>query len=197
MKSLYRSIGLFCLIAFVVCSTASAETANEDLPSLEQVLTFVDSVSDQNIGSISEASLESNPTWKWDTWKDTEGNEYISFYYVSDSSKGYGSVYFDNSGKKTVIPCGDYDLVRSYLGEEVAEENVTEDIVETNDSLVSDEKEVETVSAEEVIEENIDENISEEKHRIIQKIATLLTKFNNDKIDIGELKEGIDNILED
>lgn len=204
MKSLYRTTVLFCLIALLVCSTASAETENKDLPTKEELLSFTENVTFDSCFPTEALVVmkEKYPTYKCDIWN-VNGEVQGSFYYSdTDSEKGYGSIYYDKSGKTVPRVCGiTYELKESYKGE-VAKESVTKNIeeVDTDDTnkKVSENKEViEDEEKEDSVSDEKNEKVSTEKTRIIKKIANLLTNYNNDKIDIDELRDRINEILEE
>ena len=169
------------LILALLTTAASAQTENKDLPTQATITNYLSGlqISSDFVESASESSMNDNPTWKWDTWTDAEGNDFISFYYTADSSKGYGSLYYDDSGNEVGKTCGlTLTLADSYKGEAVKEENP--DPVE--DELEEDE------ICEDCIEEEIPDEITETKiekgldiHYSASKIKTMTTQ---EKLDV-------------
>jgi hypothetical protein len=186
---------------------ASADTANKDLPTRTQITEFVNSIESPTVKTLSETAKINYPAWKWDTWKDKDGNDYLSFYFVSDSYKGFDSVYYDNTGKVLGKTCGlQMTNVDSYKGENQAPIKEETETVKEETTPIKEETETvkeettpvkeETETAkEETNTEKLNNRISEDRHRIIQKIATLLTKYSNEKIGIDELRDGINEVL--
>ena len=141
------------ILSFFVCSAASAETANKDLPTKGELTDFTESISFMYdfTASASAHSEEEHPTWKWDLWTYEDGNKsknVISFYYTDPKSqKGYGSIYYDENGEIVKSMCGvNYELYESYRGKEPVEE----------------EKIIEDTSERETIEEEIEEEVKQE-----------------------------------
>lgn len=169
-----------CIFTLFMCANVTAETQNKDLPTADQISTFVNSIKSPSVEILSETSKNDNPAWKWDTWKDKEGNKYISFYFTSTSARGYGSQYFDDSGKKVSLPCGGYELTYSYKGES------NKDVSDTN-------------SNKEVTEEKKTDVVSDEDKRAdeVKKVKKLLTKYKNGNLSKDELKDKIDEILKE
>jgi len=105
------------LVATVCVSAASAKTANKDLPSKSQVLSFVSNYQGEYnfVNVASKKSEHYHPAWTWDIWQDQHKNKVISFYYKV-GSKGYGSIYFDNYGNTISTKYLKLKLVKSYWG---------------------------------------------------------------------------------
>jgi hypothetical protein len=105
------------LVTTICASTVSAKTANKDLPSKSQVLSFVSSYQGKYnfVSTASRYSERYHPTWTWDIWQDKNKNKVISFYYKV-GSKGYGSIYFDNYGNTISTKNLKLKLVKSYWG---------------------------------------------------------------------------------
>ena len=105
------------LVTTVCVSAASAKTANKDLPSKAQVLSFVSSYQGKYnfVDIASKKSEKTHPKWTWDIWQDKNKNKYISFYYKVGSN-GYGSIYFNNYGNQISTKGLKLILVKSYWG---------------------------------------------------------------------------------
>lgn len=169
------------LILALLTTAASAQTENKDLPTQATITNYLSGlqISSDFVESASESSLNYNPAWKWDTWTDAEGNDYISFYFTSDSAKGYGSLYYDDSGNLIGKTCGlSLTLEDSYKGEAVKEENP---------DPVEDEPEEEEI-CEDCIEEEPPEEVTETKkeegleiHYSASKIKRMSTQ---EKLDV-------------
>jgi len=214
MKRVAQLTGLI-LMCLILSFTAvsNAQTENKDLPTESQILNFIDSVDNPSVTSLSETSMDENPSLKWDTWKNGAGNKNISFYYVdSDSKRGYGSLYFDNNGNKLSIACGNYDLIKSYTGEDKEdtedeenevkeqpeEKQVHEEDVKEEKEQVTEDEDDEHVAEEEESSEDETKITIEVKSRIISKIANVLINFNNNKYQtLDDVKEALDNVFED
>lgn len=147
MKSTMKLIITLCIIA-LVASVASAETRNEDLPSENELISLTENfkVSDNYVTEMSACIQNDHPTRKYDIWEYIdidEGNtrKVISVYYRDPtSSKGYGSLYYDETGRRITRMCGvEYKLIESYKGEpekatkDVEEEEVEEEVEEEED----------------------------------------------------------------
>jgi hypothetical protein len=150
-----KILGIILSIA-LLCSAATAATENKDLPTEKQITDYLSGLQPGNfVTSASEASLKAYPEWKWDTWTDTTGNTYISFYHTSNNLNGYGSLYYDNYGKKLNNVCYiDLSLIKSYKGESVKEEVVIETPVietETPEETVTVAPVIETETPEEAV----------------------------------------------
>jgi len=140
-------LGLFC-IALLTCSTVSAETQNKDLPTQGEINNFLVDipVSENYISTVFETVKDQQPTWKCDTWEDQNGVGYISLYYIASSSRGYGSVYYDENGNVIGPSCGvTYKLIDSYKGETASkvetENEGSEEIEESEDEEGVEEEE--------------------------------------------------------
>jgi len=176
-------IGTLLLLALLTTAT-SAQTENKDLPTEQEITNYLSSFPSSNfVESASEASMNDNPTWKWDTWTDAEGNDYISFYYTSNSAKGYGSLYYDDLGNEIGNTCGlTLTLEDSYKGEEVQEEKPAP--VEEVDEPEEDTEEI----CEDCVEDELPEEKTESKiekgldiHYSASKIKTMTTQ---EKLDV-------------
>jgi hypothetical protein len=88
------------VLIFALLSTSVMAAPN--LPTKQEIITFVDSVPTDNgkfIQIASNMSKTEHPNWNWDIWS-TNSTKMISFYYNNSSSeKGYSSLYYDESGK--------------------------------------------------------------------------------------------------
>lgn len=119
-----KPIKLFCIAVLIALVTVSTVTAKE-LPSKTELNNFLSDIPKEDgfIKTASEAALDEHPEWPWDKWTSA-----ISFYYNDPSSKkGYGSIYFDDNGKKMTASCKDCKLVRSYKGSEAGDEKEVDD----------------------------------------------------------------------
>lgn len=163
MKTITAVITL-CLFA-LLASTASAETENKDLPTQGEISDFIAGipVSENYVSTVFETVKDQQPTWKCDTWEDQNGIEYISLYYTSDSSKGYGSVYYNENGNVVGPACGlIFKLIDSYKGEYVSSENS------------------ENVDSKDVDEEPEEEEESEEEDDSKQDYSDLMNFLDED-----------------
>jgi len=136
-------LGLLCIA--LLCSTVSAETQNKDLPTQGEISNFIAGipVTENYISTVFETVKDQQPTWKCDTWEDQNGVGYISLYYTASSSKGYGSIYYDEKGNVVGPMCGvTYKLIDSYKGESVSK-------VETEKEASEEEPEEEEEEVEE------------------------------------------------
>lgn len=133
MKLPLKIIGVFLIFALLTSCVAATE--NKDLPTKEEITDFIAGipVSDNYIITVFDTVKDKQPTWNCDTWKDKNGNQMLSLYYVDpDSSKGYGSIYFNELGEE-ISKCGiEATLVNHYVGEAVSEES-KEDVKGTED----------------------------------------------------------------
>jgi hypothetical protein len=105
------------LVTTVCVGAASAKTANKDLPSKYQVLSFVSDYQGEShfVDTVSKKSEHINPKWTWDIWQDSHKNKFISFYYRVGYNS-YGSIYFNNYGDQISAKNLKLKLVKSYWG---------------------------------------------------------------------------------
>lgn len=97
----------------LLVSMASAKTADKNLPSKSQILSFAKGYKGPGfVDRFSDATLTYHPAWTWDKWQDDDGNLYISYYYKY--GHGHRSIYFDDDGY--VIKPGSWELIQSYQG---------------------------------------------------------------------------------
>ena len=138
MKLPLKITGVFLIFALLTSCVAATE--NKDLPTKEEITDFIAGipVSDNYIITVFDTVKDKQPTWNCDTWKDKNGNQMLSLYYVDpDSSKGYGSIYFNELGEE-ISKCGiEAMLVNHYVGEAVSEES-KEDVKGTEDEEEND-----------------------------------------------------------
>lgn len=124
MKLPLKITGVFLIFALLTSCVAATE--NKDLPTKEEITDFIAGipVSDNYIITVFDTVKDKQPTWNCDTWKDKNGNQMLSLYYVNpDSSKGYGSIYFNELGEE-ISKCGvEVTLVNHYVGKTVSEES--------------------------------------------------------------------------
>ena len=120
MKINTKRAALLSVFLIAMLATVAVAQTNS-LPEKQNVNDFIDSVKCASTNCdwtklASEKSLDDHPSWKWDTWKDKDGKNMISFYYASGAS-GYGSIYLDEDGKKVSSLCGlGSQLTQSYKG---------------------------------------------------------------------------------
>lgn len=141
----------FCLVLIVLCALvfwnnpASATSENEDMPNLLQVNAWNANfgVSENYVEDSYKDFIKTFPKGHVDKLKDPAGNVAgIVFYYYDQSSKGYGALYYDSTGKKTSPGCSN-DLIfyDSYKGDgSSTTEEVKDDTQEENSEDESDEK---------------------------------------------------------
>jgi hypothetical protein len=86
------------LVSTFVVSTASAHTADKNLPSKSSIMSYAKLYAGSDfVDRFASATLADHPSWTWDKWQDEYGNKYISYYYKT--SGGHGSIYFNDEGK--------------------------------------------------------------------------------------------------
>ena len=123
MKMSLRIIGVFLIFTLLIsCVTA---TENKDLPTKEEINYFIAGipVSDNYVITVFNTVKDKQPAWNCDTWVDQDGNQILSLYYVDpDSTKGYGSIYFNEFGKEISMLGVKARLVNHYVGKAVSEE---------------------------------------------------------------------------
>lgn len=118
-----KPIKLFCIALLIALVTVSTVTAKE-LPSKSELNTFISDIPKEDgfIKTASEAALDEHPEWHWDKWTSA-----VSFYYNDPGSKkGYGSIYFDDNGKKMTASCKDCKIIESHKGSEEPNEEKEE-----------------------------------------------------------------------
>jgi hypothetical protein len=179
---LVKTLGILLCFA-LLASTAAATTENKEMPTEKEVTAFIDGfkASGDFANSAYDAFIEQYPAGHCDLWS----NGMISFYfYDPDSPKEYGSIYLDSNGGKVSPGCNAGAApVKSYTGKTEVKEEKKE---------VSEDKE--TVK-EDVSQDQEKEDVKEEKRKVTKKIKSLLKKYNNDEIELGELRDKINKIL--
>ena len=114
-----RILCIALLISLIAVLPVSAQT-EKDLPTNEELTKFLEGIPKEPgfISTAANAAVKEHPTWPWDKWTNS-----ISFYYENvGSPKGYGSIYFDDTGKKITPSCvGGCELLQSHTGLEKAE----------------------------------------------------------------------------
>ena len=175
MKTITKALITLCIIA-LFAGVSAAETANKDLPSEAELISLTENfkVSENYISELSSCIVKDYPAYKYDIWEVVDGNntvKVISVYYNDPvSSEGYGSIYYDENGRRINRMCGiTYNLLESYMGEpekateaskEVVENSIKEEIKENVEKITNnDSEENET---EEVTEEDTEEESKEE-----------------------------------
>lgn len=169
------------ILALLVCSTASAETANKDLPTKQELISFLQTVpinENSYTDTVFNQLVSEHPTWKCDVWTDKTGSKLASLYYTDpESTKGYGSIYMNDRGSDvTGTLCNPgCTLEKSWLGEE---DKVREDTqTEENISYFKDKEEVKPV--EEVKEEETEDVTEDETVIKIEYTKNDLKKMDN------------------
>jgi len=168
------------ILIFALLISCVAATENKDLPTKEEITDFIAGipVSDNYINIVFDAVKEKQPAWNCDKWVDKDGNQILSLYYVDpDSAKGYGSIYFNEFGNEISTSGLNAQIVESYVGKTVSEEQPAE---EENQPV---EKEVQSVEKEKKDEtENKDLPTKEEITDFVAGIPVsdnyIITVFN-------------------
>ncbi len=190
----------FCIVLLILCALifwnnpASAKSENKDMPTLLQVKAW-----NTNFGSPSnyvDASykdfIKTFPAGHVDKMKDSVGNVagIVFYYYDPASSKGYGALYYDASGKAMSPGCNNgitfYD---SYTGdgssitEEVTEET-QEDTNEESDEEVTDDSGTTYDDLLDELEEDdtSEQSFSSSKDCAKSLISNLPEKFRKDAV---------------
>ncbi len=183
MKMSLRIIGVFLIFTLLIsCVTA---TENKDLPTKEEINYFIAGipVSDNYVITVFNTVKDKQPAWNCDTWVDQDGNQILSLYYVDPgSTKGYGSIYFNEFGKEISMLGVKAKLVNHYVGKATSEEKPP---VETKNELIKEqlaEKKAQPVGA---ATENKDLPTKEEINYFIAGIPVsdnyVITVFNTVK----------------
>jgi len=118
------------ILIFALLISCVAATENKDLPTKEEITDFVAGipVSDNYIITVFNAVKEKKPAWNCDIWVDKNGNQILSLYYVdSGSEKGYDSIYFNEFGNEISTSGLNVQIVESYVGKTVSEEQPAEE----------------------------------------------------------------------
>lgn len=117
MNRLFTKTIICFLIWTLFVGIVSAETANADLPSASAITSFCEKYTGNNfIDTVKTKSVAENPTWKWDVIEGC-GNKLIAFYFHANNERGYGSVYYNNTGDVVIPDCScNYELLKSYKG---------------------------------------------------------------------------------
>lgn len=112
-----KNIKLLTAIGILLCllCVTMAAADNENLPSREEVTDLLedsDSASD-----VMKSVKEDHPTWKADLIENGDDEAIALYYEDSDSSKGYGSVYFKDGEVIAPSSLSGYTLKECYKGE--------------------------------------------------------------------------------
>jgi hypothetical protein len=121
MKRCLGIITISLILFSIFAGSASAVTANKDLPEKQAIEEFSKQINSNStsgfIKTAYETSMSEHPSWKWDVWGNHAGKRIISFYYTANTTRGYGSMYFNNTGAVIKHPrIGTYDKVLCYFG---------------------------------------------------------------------------------
>lgn len=165
------------MIALISAFPVSAQN-EKNLPSEEQIKTLCESVTDKDnyVSTLFDSAKEEGyvcDLWKCET---CQGEKLaISFYCSADTAKGYKSIYTSQPREyKSYIQ--NLELKESFTGEELTEEN------NTNDEQVSSCPNCKTDSDKEEVEEDSEEDNEE----------TFTVKSSGDK----EKEEKLDEFME-
>jgi hypothetical protein len=114
-----KRLGIITLLLMfaLLCGTAAAETANKDLPSKAEIMSFLSENSEKSPMELAQAAYLKDSTWKWDL---LEGGNDIGFFWSIPNSQGYGSQYVGKDAdriNKCKTCLKDYSMFESYKGE--------------------------------------------------------------------------------
>ncbi|RXA20142.1 hypothetical protein EQO05_06030 [Methanosarcina sp. MSH10X1] len=119
---------IYVFLIFVLLTSCEAATENKDMPTEEEVTTFIDNFeapeSGDFISSAYDAFIEEYPAGHCDVWS----NGMISFYYYDPNSpKEYGAIYLGSNGDKAKPGGTGTTYIKSYEGEYDSEKNTPVD----------------------------------------------------------------------
>lgn len=154
-----KNIKLLTVIGILLCllCVTIAAADNEDLPTREEVTELLED--SDSAEDVMESVKEDHPTWKADLIENGD-EEAISLYYKdSDSSKGYGSIYFKDGEVVSPSSLSGYTLTECYKGELEDSDECTDGSCNTEpedeENDTKDEEENDTdADSEEVTEED-------------------------------------------
>ncbi|AKB43754.1 hypothetical protein [Methanosarcina vacuolata] len=139
---------IYIFLIFALLTSCVAATKTKDLPTKEEITDFIAGipVSDNYIITVFNAVIDKQPTWNCDIWVDKDGNQLLSLYYVDpDSTKGYGSIYFNELGKDISRQDKqglELKLVKIYVGKSLSEETTDDYNTTTVNNYDSEESEI-------------------------------------------------------
>lgn len=121
-------IGLILLVCAVLGITLATATSNDKLPSKDDVTAFCTEMKGTSASTVFEKVKSAHSTWNADLLECSTcsgDKEAIALYYTDSGSKGYGSIYFNETGIIKPSDLKGYTLKDSYKGE--SSDNTTEE----------------------------------------------------------------------
>jgi len=175
MKLPLKITGVFLIFALLASCVAATE--NKDLPTKGEITDFIAGipVSNNYINTVYDTVIDKHPAWNCDIWKDKNGNQLLSLYYVdSDSAKGHGSIYFNELGKEISMRGVDVQLVESYVGK-VVPEDITPASIQKQSA-----EEVQSIGDEQLAE--YEERLDEYEGRLDEYEGDQSVKYENQPV---------------
>ncbi len=148
MKNITK-IGLTLLVLTVVGVAITTATANDKLPTKNEVTTFLSDMNGKNASDIFCKIKDDHSTWNADLLEGAGNKEAIAVYYTDSRPKGYGSIYYMDG--KTVSPSDlkGYAPKESYKGESEKSDNTTENATSENTSIPTEENDSKIIKDDE------------------------------------------------
>lgn len=192
------------VLIFALLSTSVMAAPN--LPTKQEIMTFVDSVPTDNgkfIQTASNMSKAEHPNWNWDIWS-TNSTKMISFYYNNSSAeKGYSSLYYDETGKYMAHLCYiNLTLVESYPVNNSTIENkptVPENKTDDNTSCNITNNSVENVTAQtnnttETKSDNVTSSVDINVNNFTSGTSANLNVKSSSQISSNQIDELVESI---
>lgn len=196
-----KNIKLLTAIGILLCllCVTMAAADNENLPSREEVTDLLedsDSASD-----VMKSVKEDHPTWKADLIENGDDEAIALYYEDSDSSKGYGSVYFKDGEVIAPSSLSGYTLKECYKGEledsdECADGSCDTD-ADSDEEEESDEKCTDGSCNKD--SESKDVSIASDSKLTVEERKASFMEFleNKDSITLEEVQDELDECFPD
>ena len=196
-----KNIKLLTAIGILLCllCVTMAAADNENLPSREEVTDLLedsDSASD-----VMKSVKEDHPTWKADLIENGDDEAIALYYEDSDSSKGYGSVYFKDGEVVAPSSLSGYTLKECYKGEledsdECADGSCDTD-ADSDEEEESDEKCTDGSCNKD--SESKDVSIASDSKLTVEERKASFMEFleNKDSVTLEEVQDELDKCFPD
>lgn len=181
---------LIALIA--VCNSASASTKNSEMPLCKDVLDWKGNLKFSKgnfVNSAYDSYIEMFPAGHTDKIQDSGGNVIgvVFYYYDPESSKEYGSMYYDINGNEMGIGCNSgCTLTDSYTG-------VSKKVVETKSKQTKTKEKIDKIKiydeTKDLEEDDEEEEDDIELGNTYADLLKFLDKDNTNKKGFGSSRE--------
>lgn len=190
MKSITKALACLCILCALFAITATA-TSNDNLPSKDDVDSFLSDVKNSSSSEILDKVKEGHPTWYADLIECSTctGNQDAVVLYYTDKTltKGYRSVYFQDGKVVSPSTLHGYTTKESYKGELEDEKEEEESDEECTDGSCDKDSESKDVS----IASDSKLTVEERKASFMEFLET------KDSVTLEEVQDELDKCFPD